>query len=413
MAPPAAPALTAVLLTKEEEDNIAAAISSLAGAVDRVLLIDAESTDRTVARAHTAAAAAALPCTVLLRPWRHDFAAQRNHAFDEVTDGWLLFVDADERLRDGHAERLRQAVSELEARSTDRDLVLSPRIIDATGGGTYDRTRRILRADTRLRFRGRIHEQPFHSDGSAPDSVELDVELIHHGYHPDAIAARRKRDRDGALIERCRQAEPDNPTWAFYAAREILAGGITDRTVVTRAYVDLRTAVSRYAETDLTDYERQREQEAYGLLAELALRSGDRTRVDEALATLRRDGRTAEAAYYGTLVESGLLLARLSGLVDGLDQAALATGPARPRLAGRYAELRALLALASGRYDEVADSYRGAVRCGAGAEVRSTFAALSDVLEEVDEPPLTSRSPAPSPAPPPPVPAPESSNRTS
>ncbi|MFI6404252.1 glycosyltransferase [Streptomyces sp. NPDC050548] len=379
---PAASVITAVVLTRDEEAGIAATVGALAPAADRLLLIDAGSTDDTVTTARAAAAAAALPFRAVHRPWRDDFAAQRNHAFAEVTEGWLLFVDADEHLRAGHAALLRQAVHEADRTPAARDLVLSPRIVDAENGDSYDRTRRILRADTRLRFRGRIHEQPFHPDGSAPESTGLDAELVHHGYLPEVVAARGKRARDGALIARCRQEEPANPTWVFYAGREILAARVTDRAAVTRAYADLRDAVARYAEEGLTDYERQREQEAYGLLAELALRTGDRTRIDECLTLLRRAGRTGEAAYYGTLVESGLLLARLSALVDGLDEAARSAGPVRPGLAGSHAELRALLTLACGRYDEVPDAYRTAVSCGAGDQVREAFAGLRALLDD-------------------------------
>ncbi|MFF1451606.1 glycosyltransferase [Streptomyces sp. NPDC058274] len=377
------PTLTAVILTRDEEANIVDTVKALAGAVDGVLLIDADSADDTIGAARTAAAGAALEFTAVRRPWSDDFAAQRNHAFGEVREGWLLFIDADERLKPGDANKLRRTLHEVDRTRAGRDLVLSPRIVNAGSAGAYDRTRRFLRADTRLRFRGRVHEQPFHPDGSAPDSLRLDVELIHHGYTPDAIRARSKRNRDGALIARCRREEPGNPTWVFYAAREVLAGAVTDRDTITAAYDDLRTALVRYADADLTDYERQREQEAYSLLAELALRSGERNRIDACLAALRKAGRTAEEAYYGTLVESSVLLARLSGLVDRLDEAAHSTGEVRVQLAGKHAELRALIALACGRYDEVPGSYRSALDCGAGDEVRAAVEGLRSVLEKV------------------------------
>ncbi|GLW45325.1 hypothetical protein Stsp02_09870 [Streptomyces sp. NBRC 14336] len=383
------PTITAVILTKDEEACIGETVRALADAVDKVLLIDAGSTDGTVASAHRAAEAVRLPFEAVLRPWRDDFAAQRNHAFTEVTEGWILFVDADERLRDGHGARLRQALRDVDEARAGRDVVLSPRIVNIDGSGSYDRTRRMLRTDSPLRFRGRIHEQPFHPDGTAPRSVGLDVELIHHGYLPEVITARDKRNRDAALIARCRQEEPANPTWVFYAAREVLAAGGTHPEALATAYSDLRAAIDRYGDSGLTAYERQREDESYALLAELALRSGDRARLDDSLAVLRQADRAAEAAYYGTLVDSGVLLARLSALVDGLDEAALAAGPARPRLAARHAELRALLALACGRYDEVADAFRSAVSCGGGDEVRAAFTSLRVMLDSIVEPAVT------------------------
>lgn len=83
------PTLSVVILTLDEERNIAECIASVKGA-DEVLVVDAGSTDRTGELAREAGA------KVIERPMT-DFAEQRNFANEQVTCDWVLHLDADER----------------------------------------------------------------------------------------------------------------------------------------------------------------------------------------------------------------------------------------------------------------------------------------------------------------------------
>lgn len=94
--------LTAVVLTKNEEAYIAGCLESL-GWCGEVVVLDSISSDRTVEIARQAGA------RVVLRPFQN-FADQRNAAIDLVSDGWVFFVDADERVPLELAEEVRQAV---------------------------------------------------------------------------------------------------------------------------------------------------------------------------------------------------------------------------------------------------------------------------------------------------------------
>lgn len=81
--------LTGVVLTLNEEANLAACLDSLKFC-DEIFVIDDNSTDKTlkIAKKHHA--------TVVQHPLNNDFAAQRNFALSQVKSGWILFVDADE-----------------------------------------------------------------------------------------------------------------------------------------------------------------------------------------------------------------------------------------------------------------------------------------------------------------------------
>src|SRR3954462_12066382 len=91
--------LSVAIIAKDEQRHIGAALASVAGLADEVIvLLDNRTTDRTAAisREHGA--------QVIVEHWR-GFAAQRNRALDLCIGDWVLFLDADERVSpELHAE---------------------------------------------------------------------------------------------------------------------------------------------------------------------------------------------------------------------------------------------------------------------------------------------------------------------
>jgi len=82
--------LACVVITKNEETNIHACLTSVGWAAERIV-VDAESSDRTAELARSAGA------KVIVRPWP-GFGAQKNYGMDQVAAGWILILDADERV---------------------------------------------------------------------------------------------------------------------------------------------------------------------------------------------------------------------------------------------------------------------------------------------------------------------------
>ena len=84
--------ISVVLITYNEEKNIADAIKSAAWA-DEVIVVDSESTDR------TREIAADLGATVVVRAWS-GFSAQKQFAVEVAANDWVFSLDADERVSD-------------------------------------------------------------------------------------------------------------------------------------------------------------------------------------------------------------------------------------------------------------------------------------------------------------------------
>lgn len=84
--------ISAVIISKNEEDNISDAIKSLAWA-DEILVVDSESTDTTRDIAES------LGARVITRVWP-GFSAQKQFAVDSAAHDWVFSLDADERVSD-------------------------------------------------------------------------------------------------------------------------------------------------------------------------------------------------------------------------------------------------------------------------------------------------------------------------
>jgi glycosyltransferase involved in cell wall biosynthesis len=85
------PALTAILISYNEEVDLPRALTSLAGIADEIILVDSGSTDRTCEIAHT------LGARVYARKL-DSFAEQKNYAASLSSNDWILSIDCDEEL---------------------------------------------------------------------------------------------------------------------------------------------------------------------------------------------------------------------------------------------------------------------------------------------------------------------------
>ncbi len=97
--------LTIVILTKNEEANIAEVIKNSKLVTEHILIVDSGSTDKTVELAKANGA------EVVYRAWDNDFSAQRNFALEHIHTDWVLYLDADERLDSDLCIAIKKAIS--------------------------------------------------------------------------------------------------------------------------------------------------------------------------------------------------------------------------------------------------------------------------------------------------------------
>ena len=189
----------AVVITRNEEQNIADCLRSLAFCDERVV-VDSFSSDRTVE----------IACTHAEHVYRRDFihhAEQKNWAVDQLGSEWVLILDADERVDEDLARELRRHVDE-----GDRDgwwiyrrNYFFGRFIKGAGWNR-DRVLRLYRRD-RGRYDDRcVHEEVVLVDGAQAGRCEH--RILHYSYTEWASSFQRLLDysRAGAR-ERARRGQ--------------------------------------------------------------------------------------------------------------------------------------------------------------------------------------------------------------
>ena len=86
------PTLSVILITRNEEANLDACLASLEGIAQQIVVVDTNSSDRTLEIAKSHGATISQPAD-----WP-GFGPQKNRALDLANGEWVLSLDADERI---------------------------------------------------------------------------------------------------------------------------------------------------------------------------------------------------------------------------------------------------------------------------------------------------------------------------
>jgi glycosyltransferase involved in cell wall biosynthesis len=265
------PLLTAAMIVRDEAEHLVPCLASLRDVVDDVVVVDTGSVDDSIAIARSFGA------RVYQERWANDFSLARNSALDRVCGQWVLYIDADERLR-------RVSRDEIEALlDVAEEVAFRLRLYPFVGSTPY-REYRLWRNDPRIRFEGIIHERVV----SAIRAVALaedrpigvcDLALDHVGYETDQT---KKHHRNLPLLRAQLAAEPGNvSSWRRLSSALAALGKAEEAEVALETSIQLvRAATHPVSGGSL----------AYADLIRLRNKHGDtRALFDEALGRYPRD----------------------------------------------------------------------------------------------------------------------------
>lgn len=214
--------LTLCMIAKDEETLLPGLLASVRGVVDRIVLVDTGSKDKTVKIAKDAGA------HIIHHPWTQDFAAARNAALAGVKKGWILVLDADERLAPGAGAALKAALhrpdfdyallplhnaSHLQASPAD---ILSGRARQ----GAPALLARLFHYDPDLRWEGVIHERPARWMEKKRGG-QVNVPILHLGYAAEWMKSKDKHARNLPLLQKRIEGNPDDYLSWMYLGREL------------------------------------------------------------------------------------------------------------------------------------------------------------------------------------------------
>ena len=164
--------LSVVIITLNEEANLARTLASVAWA-DEIVVLDSGSIDR------TREVAESFRVKFFVEPWK-GFAAQKNSALTKATGDWILSLDADEEVEPALAEEIRSV------------LIANPLVAGFAiarknfflgrwmkHGGFYPDSKLRLFRRAAGQFEDRLVHEDIRLDGA---SASLKHNLLHHAY---------------------------------------------------------------------------------------------------------------------------------------------------------------------------------------------------------------------------------------
>jgi glycosyltransferase involved in cell wall biosynthesis len=192
--------VSAALIVKDEAADLDECLTSIDGLVDEVVVVDTGSEDDTVA------VAADHDAVVGHEPWRSDFSTPRNRSLDLASGEWILYIDADERVRPGDHAAIRQQLT-----AAVDHVAFRVRFVPRVGWTPYEEMR-IWRNRPDIRFEGAIHEttvaaiERIASVTGARIGVLDTLTIEHLGYEGDQ---RAKHRRNEPILRRALETDPE------------------------------------------------------------------------------------------------------------------------------------------------------------------------------------------------------------
>lgn len=234
---PADVTVSACLIVRDEEAFLDACLTSVAGHVHDIVVVDTGSRDasREIARRHGA--------VLLDRVWRDDFAWARNEGLDAARGDWILYIDADERLTVPAGSRLGDGLEPPDVCAAMVQFQPQPHT-------TPYREYRLFRNDPRIRFTGSMHESIVPAVMRLTESggriVDSPASIVHYGYDGDLT---RKHHRNLPLLRTAVLEEPRRSFYWWHLSVTLRALGELDE-ALQAAETGLKLASTRKAQSE-------------------------------------------------------------------------------------------------------------------------------------------------------------------
>jgi GT2 family glycosyltransferase/predicted Zn-dependent protease len=292
------PQVSLCMIVKNEEDNLADCLQSVADLVGEIVVVDTGSTDT------TKEIAARFGAKVFDFPWVDSFATARNECLRHAKGEWIFWMDADDRLDGDNRERLRRLFATLGNENVAYDMKCLCLPDPVTHAGTIVDHIRLFRHHPQIRWEHRVHEQILPAVRRLGGDVKWSDVVINHVGYQDPALRRRKLDRDLRLLRLELTELPDHPFTLFN-----LASVYQELGQVAEAIPLLRRSLETSAASDSIV------RKLYAMLAQCHRHLGQSK---EAMETVRV-GREYFPDDVELLYQEGLALRELGDLVGAED----------------------------------------------------------------------------------------------
>lgn len=196
--------ISACIITKNEEKNLASCLESIRHFVDEIVINDTGSSDNTLQIAKS------YSCVIIQNEWKEDFALARNQALKKASHKFILSIDADEILDNGYE------IKKVIANATDSIGGFLVDIISSNSNKQHIFKSVRLFRNAGFNFSGVIHEQII--DSILTNNFKINnssLRIIHKGYNVDNNEFINKQLRNLKILNFALIKEPNNSYYLY------------------------------------------------------------------------------------------------------------------------------------------------------------------------------------------------------
>ncbi|HDR5354079.1 TPA: glycosyltransferase [Bacillus thuringiensis] len=206
------------MIVKNEEHTLARCLDSVGDIPDEIIIIDTGSTDK------TKTIAATYTNHIFDFQWCNDFSQARNYSFQQATQDYILWLDADDMLQPEERKKLLQLKQTLQP-SVDAVSMLYHVAFDEYQNVITDTRRiRLVKRSKSFQWVGIVHED-----------LQLDTTYVHQASDIIVTHASEKKTKSRRNIEIYEQALRHNQTFSmqdvFHYARELTVHGEYEKAI--------------------------------------------------------------------------------------------------------------------------------------------------------------------------------------
>ena len=228
------PTISLCMITKNEEKYLEQCLNSVKDLVGEIIIVDTGSTDKTREIAER------FNAKIFDFKWIDDFSAARNDSLKHATKGWILVLDADEVIDEKNSEKIKKMI-ENEIKFAGFQLEQRSYIENYFEGAYENKSEfepvikypfyisnflvRLFRNNLGIHFRHRVHELA--EDSMSEKKLEYakaDIIIHHFGTLKEKGTVSSKVDMYSRMMLHQIEEHPDNPMYAYQAARMYLGG---------------------------------------------------------------------------------------------------------------------------------------------------------------------------------------------
>ncbi|MFA6170607.1 MAG: glycosyltransferase [Candidatus Margulisiibacteriota bacterium] len=249
--------LSICMIVKNEAENLKLTLPALVKLAAEVIIVDTGSTDATIETAES------LGATVRNFEWINDFAAARNFSLSLAKSPWIMWLDADEYLKEEELAALLKSLNEAPAEHKAYQLILTESPYGQTVRGTSYPRVKVFRRGEGIHFERTINEQVVDAKGKLVDGEILPIVIYHWGRFLTAQRMAEKKARYYRMYENHLRDQANDPYVNF-----LLADLLKEDKRLPEAYDTYAKAV------EFAGYDGRLKKDALIKMAEIGLKIG-------------------------------------------------------------------------------------------------------------------------------------------